>query len=105
MVGGVIGGTGAIIPVQDYDRPPRLLKQVRPTYPQEAFAKKVEGTVVLELLIDGAGRVANARVVQSVPALDGAALEAVREWLFAPAIKQGKPVATVARAPVTFRIY
>ena len=104
VVGGVIGGTGDI-PVHDYDRPPRLLKQTRPRYPQEAFVKKVEGTVVLELLIDAAGRVARARVVQSVPALDAAALEAVREWVFSPAIKQGRPVPTAAMAPVSFRIY
>ncbi len=102
--GGVLGGTGDI-PVHDYDRPPRLLKQTRPRYPQEAFVKKIEGTVVLELLIDAAGRVARARVVQSVPALDAAALEAAREWVFSPALKQGRPVATLATAPVSFRIY
>ena len=66
---------------------------------------KVEGAVVLELLIDAAGRIARARVVQSVPALDAAALEAVRKWVFSPAIKQGRPVPAAAMAPVSFRIY
>lgn len=97
--------TGAIMPVQDYDQPPRLPKQVRPRCPQEAFVKKIEGTVVLELLIDAAGRVARARLVQSAPALGAAALKAAREWVFSPAIKQGRPEATVATGPVTFRIY
>ena len=44
-------------------------------------------------------------MIQSIPALDAAALQTVREWLFAPAIKNGRPVATIAQAPVTFRIF
>ena len=60
VLGGVIGGTGTgpvPLPVRDVDRPPRLLQQVRPTYPSEAFVKKVEGTVVIEIVIDERGRV------------------------------------------------
>jgi protein TonB len=106
VLGGVIGGTGTgPLPVFDYDRPPRILRQTKPRYPPDAFVKKIQGTVLVELLIDEAGRVARARVVQSVPALDDAALEAVRGWAFVPAYKHGRPVATVARAPVSFRIY
>lgn len=104
VLGGVIGGTGDG-PVLDYDRPPRILKQARPQYPQEAFVKKIEGTVIVELLIDTEGRVVRARVIRSVPELDAAALDSVRQWVFSPAIKHGRPVATVALAPVSFRIY
>jgi protein TonB len=106
VIGGVIGGTGTgPVPVYNVDRPPRLLRQVKPTYPPDAFTKKIEGTVVVEILIDDTGRVARARVLQSIPLLDAAALEAVRQWVFAPAIKGGRPVATIALAPVSFRIY
>jgi len=106
VVGGVIGGTGDIpVPVRDPDRPPRILYQTKPQYPQEAFVKKIEGTVLVEILIDARGRVVRARVAQSVRALDAAALEAVRQWVFAPAMKHGQPVATLAMAPVTFRIF
>jgi protein TonB len=106
VLGGVIGGTGTgPIPVTDYDRPPRLLRMRKPPYPDEAFVKKVEGTVVVEILIDDTGRVVRARIVSSVPLLDAAALGCVKEWVFAPAIKKGRPVATVALAPVSFRIY
>jgi periplasmic protein TonB len=104
VLGGVIGGTGDG-PVMDYDSAPRLIKQTRPQYPQEAFIKKIEGTVTLEILIDAAGRVPRARVLQSVPALDAAALACVKEWIFSPAMKHGRPVSTVATAPVHFRIY
>ncbi len=92
-------------PVTDYDSPPRLIKQTKPQYPQEAFIKKIEGTVVVEFLIDSSGRVVRARVIQSVPLLDAAALQTVYQWIFQPAVKHGRPVATIARAPVHFRIY
>ena len=104
VLGGVIGGTGQG-PVLDYDLPPRIVRQTRPRYPQEAFVKKVEGTVVVEFVIGAAGRVVSVRVAQSIPLLDAAALEAVREWVFTPALKHGVPVATLARAPVAFRIF
>ncbi len=108
VVGGVIGGTGTgpvPVPVRDVDRPPRLLQQVRPIYPSEAFVTKVEGTVVIEILIDERGRVVRTRIVRSVALLDAAAVAAVRQWVFAPALKHGRPVATLAMAPVTFRIF
>jgi protein TonB len=82
-----------------------LLHQVRPVYPSEAFVKKVEGTVVIEILIDERGRVVRTRIVSSVALLDAAAVEAVRQWVFVPGLKQGHPVATLAMAPVTFRIF
>jgi protein TonB len=104
VLGGVDGGVGGD-PVLDFDRGPRLLQRSQPRYPDEAFVRKIQGTVVLEILIDVAGRVARARVVQSMPLLDAAAIETVRQWVFAPAVKNGRPVATLAMAPVTFTIY
>ncbi len=104
VLGGMIGGTGTG-PVMDYDSPPRPIKQTKPEYPQEAFIKKIEGTVVVEILIDSTGRVARARVIQSVPLLDAAAVQCVYQWVFQPAVKHGRPVATIGRAPVHFTIY
>jgi protein TonB len=104
VLGGVLGGTGTG-PVMDYDAPPRLLKNVKPQYPQDAFVKKIEGTVLIEILIDSQGRVVRAKVIQSVPMLDAAALQTVYQWVFQPAIKNGRPVPTIAHAPVHFRIY
>ena len=88
----------------DYDEPPRILKQAKPTYPAEPFYDKVEGTVEIEFVIDEKGRVIDLAVVKSVPGLDKAALECVKKWNFKPAQKQGKPVKATALAPVTFRI-
>jgi protein TonB len=107
VVDGAIGGegTGPVVPVLDYDQGPRLLRQARPDYPHEAFTKKIEGVVVVEILIDDTGHVARMRILQSVPLLDAAALDAVRQWLFRPAVRQGRPVATIAVVPVRFTIY
>ena len=93
VLGGVLGGTGTG-PVMDYDSAPRPIKITRPQYPQEAFVKKIEGTVVVEILIDSQGRVVRARVIQSVPLLDAAALQTVYQWVFQPAVKH-----TAARCP------
>jgi protein TonB len=103
VIGGVVGGTGDV-PVMDFDQPPRLLKQTRPVYPQEAFVRKIEGSVDVQVLIDVEGKVAQAWVVRSSPVFDAAALQTVRQWRFAPAIKHGRPVATVATINVAFRI-
>jgi protein TonB len=103
VLGGVIGGTGSI--VLDYDQPPKAIKLTKPQYPQDAFVKKIEGTVVVEIVIDMTGRVVHARVVQSIPMLDAAALQTVYQWVFQPALKHGRAVATRATAPVTFRIF
>jgi periplasmic protein TonB len=104
VIGGVVGGTGDG-PVLDYDQPPRPIKMPRPVYPQEAFVKKIEGTVLVEILIDASGNVIRASIVQSIPALDQAALQSVYQWRFSPAMKKGRPVATIAQAPVSFRIF
>jgi protein TonB len=104
VVGGCVGCTGNG-PVMDYDAPPKAIKLTKPVYPQEAFVKKIEGTVLVEILIDSSGRVIRARVMQSIPLLDAAAIQTVHQWVFQPAVKHGRPVATIAQAPVTFRIF
>jgi protein TonB len=106
VIGGVIGGRlGGIVPAARCDHPPRIIRQTKPEYPREAFVKKVQGTVLVEILINVDGRVAHARVLRSIPLLDEAALAAVRQWLFEPAVKSGRPVATLVHAPISFTIY
>ena len=87
------------------DSPPKVLVQTKPTYPRAAFDEKVQGTVIVEILINELGRVSHAEIRRSLPGLDEAALACVRDWQFEPAQRKGRPVACVARAPVTFRIY
>jgi TonB family protein len=63
-----------------------------PLYPEEALVAGITGVVVAEVVISESGTVTDARVVRSVPLLDEAALEAVREWRFTPTIVDGNPV-------------
>jgi TonB family protein len=87
-----------------YDEAPRLLRQTRPIFPYEVRQRGIQGIVMVEFIIDERGRVAYAEVRESIPGLDEAAVACVKEWSFAPAKKAGKPVASGARAPMTFRI-
>lgn len=77
----------------------------RPDYPEIARIANVEGTVVVEALVDEKGRVFAVDVVDSVhPALDAATVEAVSKWTFKPALKDGTPVMRVVRIPVDFKL-
>jgi TonB family protein len=75
--------------------PPTKIRDVKPVYPLEAQATGANGVVVLEVVIDTAGRVRDARVARSVPPFDKAALDAVRQWVYRPTIIDGiaRPVA------------
>jgi TonB family protein len=87
-----------------YDQPPRRVRYTRPTYPSDAYSAKVEGTVMVEILISTSGKIVHAEVRRSIPGLDAAALQCVKQWLFEPGRLDGRPVPVLAKAPVTFRI-
>jgi protein TonB len=87
-----------------FDEPPKLVKQVPLVYPEGGFAHGIEGTVRVELVIDEEGKVARAEVRESIPAFDDAAVAAMRQWLFTPARKAGRPIVTVVSVPMEFRI-
>jgi protein TonB len=76
---------------------------VRGAYPDIARQAGVEGTVVVQALVGTDGRVRDTRVVRSIPMLNGAAIEAVRQWRFKPAATGGKPVAAWVSVPIPFR--
>jgi TonB family protein len=83
---------------------PEKIKDVPPVYPAEAKKAKVAGMVILELVIDEQGDVSDMKVVRSVPMLDQAAMDAVRQWKYQPATMNGKPVKVVTTVNVTFAL-
>lgn len=83
-------------------RPPIRIKEVAPVYPAIAQSAGVRGDVVIEATIDDEGNVADARVVKSVPLLDQAALDAVRQWHYQPSLLNGVPIAVVMTVTVKF---
>lgn len=82
--------------------PPVKIKDVRPTYPAEAAAANTQGIVILEVRIEPDGKVRNLRVMRSIPALDQAAMDAVKQWEFQPALLNGAPTAVVMFVTVNF---
>jgi protein TonB len=85
-------------------RPPTKITDVRPVYPPIAQAARVEGMVIIETIIGPTGRVLDAKVIRSIPLLDAAALEAVRQWEFTPTLLNGSPVPVVLTVTVHFAL-
>jgi TonB family protein len=87
------------------DSPPRVLYKREPAYTEEARAARVQGTVVLTLTITEQGRAEDIRVARSLdPGLDRQAIEAIEDWQFAPATKNGTPVRIASTIEVNFRL-
>ena len=85
--------------------PPQLLREVKPLYTEEARRQSVEGRVLLEIVVRRDGSVSNLRVIRRLGAgLDERALDAVRQWRFAPARRQGAAVDVVVEVSVEFKL-
>jgi TonB family protein len=80
---------------------PRKVRDVSPDYPTAARRARIEGIVIIEATIDARGRVQQTRVLRSIPQLDEAALDAVRQWEYEPTVIDG--VATPVIMTVTVR--
>jgi len=103
VVQGAAGGDGSgvgseAVPLYKVNPPPR--------YPESARRRGVQGTVVLSVHVDEQGRVSNLWLFDSsgCRALDNAALQAVREWVFEPGMQGGRAVAMWVRVPVRFEL-
>jgi protein TonB len=83
---------------------PRKIVNVSPRYPATAQAARVEGLVVLDAVIDATGRVTGVQVTRSIPLLDQAAIEAVRQWRFTPTLLNGEPVSILLTVTVRFTL-
>jgi protein TonB len=83
---------------------PSLVNRVGPTYPAVAISGRVEGVVVLEVVVDGEGRVEDVRILRSIPLLDMAAVDAVRQWRYAPLVLNGQPARFVVTVTVSFNL-
>jgi periplasmic protein TonB len=90
--------------VADLPVPPRKIVDARPVYPEIARQVKREGTVVMEAVLDTTGRVTQLRVIQSVPLLDQAAMDAVRQWRYTPTTLGGHPVSVLMTITIRFQL-
>jgi len=92
------------IAVKDDLKPPKLIKKVDPVYPDEARKKGIQGVVILEAKIDESGQVMDAMILRSVPDLDQAAIDAIRQWVYEPMLINGKPVKALFTVTVRFQL-
>jgi TonB family protein len=74
---------------------PTKITHVDPVYPEQARQARIQGSVIVQITIGTDGRVSNARVIRSLPMLDQAALDAVKQWVYD---------ASAIKAPVTFTV-
>jgi periplasmic protein TonB len=115
VVGGVVGGLPQAPPpppppptapvrVGGNIKTPTKTKDVKPVYPPIAQSARVSGVVIIEATIGPDGRVKDAKVLRSIPLLDQAALDAVKQWQFTPTLLNGVPVPVIMTVTVNFTL-
>jgi TonB family protein len=84
---------------------PRPLHTPEPYFSPSARAQRIQGTVTLSAIIGIDGKAHDVKVVKSLePSLDANAIETVKTWKFAPATKDGRPVAVALRLDIDFKL-
>jgi TonB family protein len=99
------GVGGARAGFRDNVTQPRLISKIEPEYSDEARKVKLQGSVMLRIVVDEHGRAESIEVTHGLGlGLDERAVEAVRKWRFSPGTRGGRPVPTAALVEVTFRL-
>lgn len=104
----VIDASDMKLPAPDeyiaFEKPPLLVTMETPTYSHLAREAAVEGNVLLRVLVGADGFVKDVRVVQSVPLLDEAAVDAGWTAVFKPAVQKDRPIAAWMNIPIAFKL-
>ena len=86
---------------------PRLVREVKPEYTAAARKERVQGSVLLEMVVKEDGTVGEARITQSLDTkygLDEQAIKAAKQWEFKPGMKNGKAVPVQVDIEMTFTL-
>jgi TonB family protein len=81
-----------------------LIKRVAPNYPPLARQARIQGTVMLNAVINKSGDVEDLQLISGHPMLAPAAIEAVKQWKYQPYLLNGEPVAVDTRIQVNFAL-
>ena len=85
--------------------PPRLLREVKADYSEDARQRGIAGDVVLEIVVRRDGSVGDVKILQGLGGgLNDRAVQAVRQWRFAPAHRQGAAVDVIVEVAVEFKL-
>ena len=112
VIGGIVGGLPESpepppvrpIRISGLLKEPAKIKHVAPVYPPIAAAAQVEGSVVLEALIDQKGHVIDVQLIEGNTLFAEAALKAVRQWTYTPTLLDGVPVSVIMTVTVKFQL-
>jgi protein TonB len=116
VTGGIVGGLEAAPPpppppppaapvrVGGQIKAPTQVRKVNPVYPAIAQSARVQGVVIIEATIGPDGKVQDAKVLRSIPLLDQAALDAVKQWQYTPTLLNGVPVPVIMTVTVNFTL-
>ena len=83
---------------------PTRLVNVNPVYPPDARDARVQGVVIMDVLLGVDGTVEQTKVLRSIPQLDQAAVDAVRQWVFTPTLLNGVPLKVIMTVTVNFTL-
>jgi protein TonB len=95
-----------LLPTDDMTMP-KIVTKVDPVYPNDARDARVDGKVVLQAVIRENGTVGEVQVLTAIPnwpSLDRSAVEAVQQWKYRPAVKDGHPVSVYFTVMIQFRL-
>lgn len=98
---------GKVVRPGDGVIPPRIIAQTRPNYTEASMRARIQGRVVLEVVVQRDGSVGAARIKESLDrehGLDEEAIRTVKQWRFAPGTKDGVPVAVLVTVEMTFSL-
>ena len=83
---------------------PRKIKNVKPRYPPAAIQSRIQGMVILECTIGPQGDVTRVTILRGIPLLDQAAIDAVRQWVYAPTLVDGAAVPVIMTVTINFKL-
>ena len=88
-----------------YDQAPEAKTTVQPKYPDAATRAGTEGTVWTKVMIDETGKVVKVTISKSdAEIFNQPSIDAAMQWVFKPAMKDGKPIATEVAIPMRFKL-
>jgi protein TonB len=112
VVGGVVGGLPSdappppakVVRIGGQIAQPKLIRQVKPVYPDLAVQSRVSALVILEAEVDTRGYVKTVKVLRGHPLFDDAAMQAVKQWRYQPLLLNGEPTGFILTVTVNFNL-
>ena len=87
------------------EQKPKLIQRVNPVYPEMARRAGLQGQVMVLFIVTREGRVAEPQVLKGPEIFRAAALEAVRQFRFKPAMQNDRAIAVRMTIPIRFRLH